>query len=305
MRSAIPALLLCTLLGACDVSGPVGSNRVEVASPSLGRRGVSGKQVIVFTSHRDTDAEVYIMHPDGSAQSNVTSFSGANDNQAAISPDGSRIVFVTVRHGIGNAEIYTSDLDGSDLDRLTTNGDMDVWPTWSPDGSQIAFISNRDGDNDLFVMNVDGLNQTNISNTTAHEWSPDWSPDGTQIVFSSNRSPGDLQIYLTTPDGMRGTRLTNTFPDNWSPRWSPDGSEILFVSSRDDPWGDVWVMDQFGTNQRRLTTYAGPDGDPDCSPDGTQIVFSSGRHFPPRSDLHHAPGRRGGGARAVDRFNRR
>ena len=83
----------------------------------------------------------------------------------------------------------------ADITRLTNNSSYDYSPFWSPDGTKIAFTSDRDGYEEIYTMNVDGTNQTNISNNNSYEYTPSWSPDGSKIEFNSDRD-GNFEIYV-------------------------------------------------------------------------------------------------------------
>jgi len=91
----------------------------------------------------------------------------------------------------------------------------------SPDGTRIAFQSNRDGNYEIYVMDADGSNQTNLTNNPADDMFPVWSPDGTKIAFMSNRD-GNWEIYVMNADGSNQTNLTNNIGDDMYPMWSPD-----------------------------------------------------------------------------------
>jgi len=100
--------------------------------------------------------------------------------------------------------------------------------------SKIAFVSDRDGTFDLFVMNPDGSDQTNITRTDGWEEDhPRWSPDGNCIAYCDRRH-GKGEIYLIDADGSRPRRLTHNSAPDLRPHWSPDGRTIIFTTDRDD-----------------------------------------------------------------------
>ena len=103
-------------------------------------------------------------------------------------------------------------------------------PSWSPDGSQIAFDSDRDGNWEIYVMDADGSNPTNLTNNAADDQRPAWSPDGSKIAFHSNRDGNLDEIYVMDADGSNPIRLTNNTDNDHCPSWSPDGSKIAFRS---------------------------------------------------------------------------
>ncbi len=149
-------------------------------------------------------------------------------------------------------------------------------------GSQIAFVSDRDGNPEIYVMDADGSNQRRLTTDSADDRVPAWSPDGTKIAFSSRRD-GNWEIYVMNADGTGQTRLTTddalTTDDVWDswPAWSPDGTKIAFCTFRDVswPWWDIYVMNADGTGQTRLTANGVDNAFPVWSPDGLKIAFTS------------------------------
>ena len=229
-------------------------------------------ETIAFFSHRDGNAEIYVMNPDGSNQTRLTN-NAAHDYSPYWSPDGSKIAFHSKRDG--NEEIYIMDADGSHKTNITNNSADDAVPSWSPDGTKIAFNSDRDGNYEIYVMNADGSDQTRLTDISSHENSPYWSPDGTKIAFFSDRD-GNYEIYVMNADGSHQTNITNHPAHEVKSSWSPDGSKIIFTSSRNGV-NDIYVMNADGSNQTQLTTNSAVDEIGAWSPDGSQIVFHSYR----------------------------
>ena len=143
---------------------------------------------------------------------------------------------------------------------------------------KIAFTSNRDGNDEIYLMNTDGTNQINLTNSPASDWYPDWSPDGEKIIFGSYSDPNnphDEDIWVINADGSDRKRLTDT-PSGWSDfaAWSPDGTKIAFCSDRDGTQ-DIYIMNADGSGITRVTNDPEPDYYPDWSPDGSKIVYLS------------------------------
>ena len=162
--------------------------------------------------------------------------------------------------------------------------------------AQIAFVSHRDGNPEIYVMDADGGNQRRLTNNPDKDYSPSWSPDGKRIIFMSNRDGHThlihgwptYEIYVMDADGSNPQNLTNDRNDDRSPSWSPDGKRIAFVSNRDGFKNEelvitqeIYVMDADGGNPQNLTNDLNNDSSPSWSPDGKWIVFSSARdgHF--------------------------
>lgn len=186
-----------------------------------------------------------------------------------------QIVFASKRGATW--QIYRMDGNGGNLRQLTTTGN-NYAPVWSPDGSRIAFDSDRFGDRDIFVMDADGSHQTQLTTDSAEDREPAWSPDGSLIAFQSDRyTPRD--VFVMNPDGSNQRALTSVDAVDALPDWSPNGTQIVFASDRDgrDTNGEIYVMDTLGGNQTRLTYQNGHDFAPMWSPDGTRIVFYSER----------------------------
>jgi len=141
--------------------------------------------------------------------------------------------------------------------------------------TKIAFVSDRDGDNDIYVMNADGGEQTNLTKNPARDSSPSWSPDGKKIAFHSERD-GNFEIYVMNADGSEQTNLTKNPAHDESLSWSPDGKKIAFVSIRDGDY-EIYVMNADGSEQTKLTKNPARDLSPSWSPDGKKIAFHSER----------------------------
>ena len=148
-------------------------------------------------------------------------------NMAAWSPDGKRLAFTIRVPGVLN-DIYVIDITGENFQRLTDHPWQDLYPAWSPDGQWIAFWSNRDGDNAVYLMEADGANPKRLANGR----SPEWSPDGQHIAFVS-RQEGTEGIFIMDKDG-EDIRLLVEGGDN--PAWF--GSKLAVSGS--GKWRTLW-----------------------------------------------------------------
>jgi Tol biopolymer transport system component len=170
-----------------------------------------------------------------------------------------------------SAEIYLVNSDGPGSTQLTSNSVLDEDPAWSPDGSQIVFASEREGNREIYVMNADGSNAVRLTTSSATESSPAWSPDGNRIAFVSSRD-GDREIYVMNADGTNPERLTSSPGSDLDPTWSPDGRQLAYSSERGGV-PRIYVMDATGNGQRQVTLGWLGDTEPAWSADGEAILF--------------------------------
>ncbi len=164
---------------------------------------------------------------------------------------------------------------------LTNNLEDDDLPAWSPDGSKVAFTSNRDGMGEIYVMSSDGSGVTRLTFTSAREGAATWSPDGKKIAFDSERD-GNTEIYIMDADGSKQSRLTfNPTSDVGPVSFSPDGKRIAFARNAAGGLAvfnyDIYTMNADGSDVKQLTTDPGYDAEPMWSPDGSRILFITDR----------------------------
>jgi TolB protein len=231
---------------------------------------------IAFVEHFGLNTEICIIDADGGNKRNSTNHPH-EDVGPLWSPDGSKILFISYRNSDSNrdslgvtSDIFVMEADGSDQRQLTNNPSSDYYPDWSPDGSEILFLSRYRVDRhdrtiatDIFVMNVDGSNKRNITNDFSWDHAARWAPDGKRIVFASNRG-GSIDIYIIDKEGNNEQRLTRE-SINLSPVWSPDGRRIAFTSQRDGN-SDIYLMNADGSNQQNVSRKRGDDILPTWSP---------------------------------------
>ena len=144
-----------------------------------------------------------------------------------------------------------------------------------PSTGQIVYGSDKDGDFELYLLDLATGAETQLTDNDTFDGLPAWSPDGAQIVFVSERD-GNYEIYRMDADGGNLTRLTDTPARETYPSFSPDGSLILFDTDRNGQ-GEIYIMDPDGSNPHNLTEHDANDSRPVWSPDGTQVLFLSVR----------------------------
>lgn len=238
---------------------------------------------IVFESLRDTGG-IYAVNPDGRGLARIL----IDGSEPSVSVDGRRIVFSSAQ-GTGNTDIYTANIDGSNLRRLTTNSAVDDEPVLSSDGTRIVFVSTRNGDagsvgsREIYIMNADGSGQTRLTNNTADDLNPSFSPDGRRIVFRSDRNTSRLnpnapnpEIYVMNSDGSNQNRVTSNEAADITPTWQPGGAKIAFASDRAGNM-EIYTMNPDGSSVTRLTNNTATDVAPKYSPDGKRIAFQTDR----------------------------
>ena len=221
---------------------------------------------------------IYVIDADGGNRQALTEtpdVSIGENFDASWAPDGERLVFVSNRGEpggfAGDRELYLMNADGSDETQLTDTDarTSDQQPAISPDGTQVAFASDRanSGSDDLFdiyTMGIDGSNPTRLtfdgaynSRLSSRSKAPAWSPDGSRIAFESTRS-GNPEIWVMDADGSDPVNVSNDLGVDTEPAWSPDGSEITFTSSRSGQ-EDVWAVDAPAASARiSLGAAVGP-----------------------------------------------
>jgi TolB protein len=157
----------------------------------------------------------------------------------------------------GNAEIYLLDAgSGSVKKRLTNAWGIDTSPTWSPDSSQIAFVSDRHGSPQIWVMGADGGNARRLTFQGEYNQTPDWSPKGDKIVFTARDERAVFDLFTVEVATGKIQRLTQNQGNNEEPTWSPDGRFIMFTSTRDGG-AQLYLMSEDGRTQTRISTGKG------------------------------------------------
>lgn len=189
--------------------------------------------------------------------------------------------------------------DGDKLKQLTNTPGYDAEATISPKGDKIVFTSLRNGDPEIYTMNLDGSEQTRLTYTKGYDGGPFFSPDGNKIVFRASRPateeqnadyndlvengyvrPSALEIFIMDADGKNMKQITNLGKASFAPFFHPGGKRIIFSSNYngDNPRDfNLYIINIDGTGLERITFNSTFDGFPMFSPDGKYIVFGSNR----------------------------
>lgn len=208
-----------------------------------------------------------------------TSFPGLK-GQPAFSWDGKQIAFTWDGEKGDNQDIYVKLIgEGAPL-RLTTDPAPDISPSWSPDGTRIAFIRVAPTERTLITVPILGGTERKLFASSDLQ-QPDWSPDGKSLAVADAESPGDLTgIYLISPENGARKRLTQTpgqFNGERDPKFSPNGEWVGFIRSTNFAVEDVYIVPVAGGEPRRLTNDGRELSGLDWTADGGGIVFSSKR----------------------------
>jgi len=196
-------------------------------------------------------------------------------------------------------DIFSANADGSDLKQLTYTDGYDAEATVSPNGDKIIFTSTRDGDPELYVMDINGSNQKRLTFEKGYDGGAFFSLDGSKIVFRASRPkteeelkdyedlaknglfrPSILELYVMNADGSDKKQITHFGKASFAPFFHPDGKQIIFSSNVNSEKGrnfDLYIINIDGTGLEQITFNETFDGFPMFTRDGKHLVFCSNR----------------------------
>lgn len=230
----------------------------------------SGPAVIVFTSDRNGNQDVFSIDPKDGTDTNLT-HTAQDEHSAVLSPDRKKIAYL-----VGTPPQMRLDVIGLDARKVpqktVAQGQVYTDVHWAPDNKRIAYGARLEDALRLFVADTEGDTPKvqDITPLPVRDLGG-WSPNGELLVFSAQAGP-DQGIYIRNPGGVNQVRLSNG-PD-YGARWSPDGNHIAFLSTRDgNP--EVYVMKANGSDVRRLTRTSGEEFQVVWSPKSDRLAFVS------------------------------
>jgi TolB protein len=202
-----------------------------------------------------------------------------------------------------NFDIYTSTINGNNMNVLTASPGYDAEATVSPKGDKIVFTSSRNGDLDLYIMDIDGKNIKQVTNLLGYDGGAFFSPDGKKLVFRASRpqteqeikeykellsmglvAPTNMELYTINIDGSDLKQITKLGKANWAPFYHPSGKKIIFSSNHKatpESRGynfQLYMINEDGTGLEQITTESNFNAFPMFSFDGKKLVFSSNRN---------------------------
>lgn len=194
---------------------------------------------LAFKSYRDDNDEVYTLDLNSGQQTNITNSTFADDSPY-YTLDGKGI-YLYSRRDNEKGEIYNYQIHSNQLIRLTNNDFNEYSAVWSPNEKNIAFVSNMDGDDDIYLMKSDGTNLRQLTNNKLNDWYPKWSPDGTSLVFTYGDWNTDIwEIRIINVDGT-GEKTLIKQVDSGNASWHPDGTRIAFGSGKSGYGGEIYI----------------------------------------------------------------
>ncbi len=205
-------------------------------------------------------------------------------------------------------DIFSANSDGSDVKRLTFTDGYDAEATVSVKGDKIVFTSMRDGDPEIYVMDLNGMNQTRLTFEQGYDGGPFFSQDGSKIVFRTSRPkiekeladyndlvengllrPSALEIYVMDADGKNMKQVTNFGKASFGPFFHPNMEKIIFASNVNSETGrnfDLYLINVDGTGLEQITFNKTFDGFPMFNRDGKHLVFASNRSNRKKGDTN-------------------
>jgi Tol biopolymer transport system component len=197
-------------------------------------------------------------------------------------------------------DIFKADLNGKIIKQLTNSPFYDAEATLSPDGKKMIYTSTKDGDIELYIMELKSGKEKRITNELGYDGGAWFSPDGKKIIWRASRpkteaaineykellaqdlvAPTNMEVWVANVDGSDAKQVTNFGQANWAPTFMPDSKRIIFASNHEYKRGfpfNLYTINGDGSNLQKVSRDKGFDAFPMFSPDGKRIVFASNRN---------------------------
>ena len=196
-------------------------------------------------------------------------------------------------------DIFMADLNGKIIKQLTNSKGYDAEATLSPDGEQMLYTSDKDGDIELYIMSLSTGIEKRITHEPGYDGGAWFSPDGKKIIWRASRprteaeikeyrdllaenlvAPTKMEVWVANADGSGAKQVTSYGQANWAPAFFPDSKRIIFASNHEYKRGfpfNLYKINEDGSNLQKISRDEGFDAFPMFSPDGKKIVFCSNR----------------------------
>jgi TolB protein len=197
-------------------------------------------------------------------------------------------------------DIFMADLNGKIVKQLTRSKGYDAEATISPDGKKMIYTSTKDGDIELYVMNLKTGKEKRITRTPGYDGGAWFSPDGKKIIWRASRpkpgaelteysdllkqglvAPTNMEVWIANADGSNPKQVSSFGQANWAPAYMPDSKRIIFASNHEYKRGfpfNLYTMNETGSDLKKISRDKGFDAFPMFSPDGKKIIFCSNRN---------------------------
>lgn len=197
-------------------------------------------------------------------------------------------------------DIFMADLNGKIVKQLTHSKGYDAEATISPDGKKMLYTSTKDGDIDLYIMNLKTGKEKRITNMIGYDGGAWFSPDGKKLIWRASRpkteaeikeykellaqglvAPTNMEVWVSNADGSNARQVTQYGQANWAPAYMPDSKRIIFASNHEYKRGfpfNLYTINEDGTNLVKISRDKGFDAFPMFSPNGKKIIFCSNRN---------------------------